>query len=87
MGWQFKFLKNKKINTNFTEDLSIFYKYFIVDGKPIVSAANILEMLLMPWNKNYSSHIKILRLFDDLILSLGTISFPFQHYYNFYTIM
>lgn len=86
MGWQFKFLKNKKINTNFIEDLSIFYKYSIVYGKPIVSAANILEMVFMPWNKNYRSNIKILRLFDDLIPSLGTLSFPFQHYYNFYAI-
>lgn len=88
LGMTFKILEKKEVFKNGrcenVDKLPMFYKYTIVDGKPIIKPEVIYERMLLPWNKRYNNSIRLLRFLKDLMPSLAAPSSACLIYYYFY---
>lgn len=84
IGWEFKFLVEKKFSADSYDDRPIFFKYTLDDGEPVVPAKAVYERIMCPWNKNYNSNIKIYNFLLDVIPSLGALRTHLIMFYKYF---
>jgi hypothetical protein len=71
IGYEFKLLVEKDFSANSFDDRPTFYKYTIDHNEPVVPTKVIIERMLFPWSKKYTTNSEILKFLHDLIPSLG----------------
>lgn len=84
LGMKLKFLKTKFHESEKIEECPSFYKYCIFKNSPVVPTSAVLERVFMPWNKNYSNDVELLKFLWNVMPSLGR---PFSHLYLYYDLL
>lgn len=87
IGYEFKLLAEKNFHAESYDDRPTFYKYTIDNNEPVVPTKVLIERMLFPWNKKYSTNGEVLKFLHDLLPTLGA---PRTHcflFYKLYSIM
>jgi hypothetical protein len=85
IGMVFKFLKPCRYKySKHVCDYPTFYKYTVIDGKPVTPIESILERCFSPWNKKYTDTLSVLEFLDNLMPSLAHPSTGCLIYYRYY---
>lgn len=87
IGYEFKLLVEKSFSAENYDDRPTFYKYTIDDNEPIVPTKVILERMLFPWNKKYTTNSSVLKFLHDLIPSLGSPRTSCFLFYKLYSVL
>lgn len=72
IGYNFKLLVEKSFSHQNFDERPTFYKYTIDKNEPVVPTKVILERMLFPWNKKYSTNYEVLKFLHELLPSLGS---------------
>jgi hypothetical protein len=84
LGLTFKFLKNKSFQNARSDDRTVFYKYTVDRGDPIIPASSLLERVFIPWNKNYSDNSRCFEFLLEVMPSLEAPRSTHLMYYALY---